>query len=48
MAIQGQPGQKVSETPNSINKTDMGIYTCNHSYVGGIGRRIAMRPPSEK
>jgi hypothetical protein len=33
-------GKKVSEIPISTNKLVVVIHTDNHSYMGGIGRRI--------
>jgi hypothetical protein len=38
--VQGQPMQKVSETPPiSMNKPGV-VHICNPNYVGGIGRKI--------
>jgi hypothetical protein len=33
---------KVSETPTSINKSDVVALICGPSYVGGIGRRTSV------
>jgi hypothetical protein len=42
ITIQGQPKQKVSETPISINKPGMVAYACHPSWKGGIRRRNAV------
>jgi hypothetical protein len=43
MEVQGQPWQKVKETP-SQQKSGMATYVCNTSCQGGIGRKIAVQP----
>jgi hypothetical protein len=43
VVVQAQPEQKVSETPISTNKPGMVAPNCNHSYLGGVGRRIAIQ-----
>jgi hypothetical protein len=35
IAVQGQPGQKVSKTPSQINKPSMVTYIYNPSHKGG-------------
>jgi hypothetical protein len=38
--IQGQPQQKVSETPMSTNKLGTMMHACHPSYKGSINRRM--------
>jgi hypothetical protein len=45
--VWGQPGQKVSKTPFSINKLGMVVCSCNPSYVGGIGSRIVTQAKTQ-
>jgi hypothetical protein len=42
--VQGQTWQKVNETPSQQNKVGMVVYACGPSYLGGVGRRIGLRP----
>jgi hypothetical protein len=43
VTVQGQHGQKASETPFSINKPGMVLHACGPSYKEGIGRRIIVQ-----
>jgi hypothetical protein len=44
ITVQGQPGQKVSETlPTPKNKLGVVVHVCNPSHLGGIGRRIMVQ-----
>jgi hypothetical protein len=40
ISILGQPGQKISETPISTNRSDMVVHNYNPSYAGGLSRRV--------
>jgi hypothetical protein len=42
IAVQGQLGQKVRETPIFINKPHVVLYAGDPSYMGGIGKRISV------
>jgi hypothetical protein len=42
IVVQGQPGKKVVKIPISVNKLGMVVYFCNSSYLGSVGRRIAI------
>jgi hypothetical protein len=42
-SYRGQLGQKVSETPTSINKLGVVIHSCKPSFTGGISRRITVQ-----
>jgi hypothetical protein len=44
MKIQGQPMQKISETPISTNKLDGVAHTSGPSYLGGMNRRTEVQP----
>jgi hypothetical protein len=39
----GQSGQKVSETPISVKKLVVVVYTCDPRYAGGKGRMIVVK-----
>jgi hypothetical protein len=38
--FQGQPRGKISKTPSQQNKLGVMVHNYNHSYAGGIDRRI--------
>jgi hypothetical protein len=43
ITVQGQPRQKVSETPIPIKKSGVVLGACNPSYIEGINRRIMVQ-----
>jgi hypothetical protein len=48
ITVKGQPGQK-ARNPFRQNNPDVVVHTCNSSYAGRIGRRIAAQSlPGEK
>jgi hypothetical protein len=40
IAVQGQPGEKVSKSLWQKHKPGVVVYTCNPSFSGGKGRKI--------
>jgi hypothetical protein len=41
------PGEKVSETLISINKSGIVVHVCNLSYMGAVDRRILVTLPEK-
>jgi hypothetical protein len=40
--VQGQPRQKISETPSQTSKSVIAVCVYNPNYMGGTGKRVAI------